>query len=112
MSNLLNYKGYYGNVEYSSEDDCFFGKLIGINDLVTFEGKSTDELKTAFHEAVDDYLLMCERHGKPPEKAYKGSFNVRIQPELHRQAALMAAARGMSLNAFVEEVIRHNLTQE
>lgn len=111
MSNALKYKDYFGSVEYSAEDDCFFGKIIGVNDLVTFEGTSTRELKQAFHEAVDDYLLICERCGKTPEKPYKGSFNVRIRPEVHRRAALYANAHGRTLNSFVEEAIVNRLSQ-
>ena len=105
MNNVLEYNGYLGSVEYSSEDDCFFGKIVGVNDLVTFEGTSTVELKQAFHEAVEDYLLMCERNGKSPEKPYKGSFNVRIRPEVHRKATLYASAHGKTLNSLVEEAI-------
>lgn len=107
MSNVLKYKDYYGSVEYSAEDDCFFGKIIGINDLITFEGNSTTELKQAFDEAVDDYLLMCERNGKEPDKTYKGTFNVRINPDLHRTAAIYASTHGKTLNSFVEEAIQH-----
>ena len=111
MSNALKYKDYLGSVEYSSEDDCFFGKVIGINDLVTFEGTSTSELKQAFCEAVDDYLLICKRAGKSPEKSYKGSFNVRVRPEIHRQAALYASAHGKTLNSLVEEAIVDKISQ-
>lgn len=105
MSNALRYKDYYGSVEYSAEDDCFFGKLIGVNDLVTFEGKSTDELKKSFHDAVEDYLLMCKQNGKEPDKAYKGTFNIRITPELHRSAVIRASMENKTLNSFIEEAI-------
>lgn len=111
MSNLLKYKDYFRNVEYSAEDDCFFGKLIGINDLVTFEGKSTDSLKTAFTEAVDDYLLMCNQNNKQPDKVYRGTFNVRITPELHRTAAIYASKEGKTLNSFVEEAIENYISK-
>ena len=103
--NLLIYKGFYGSVEYSATDDCFFGKIIGISDLVTFEGISVENLKKAFKEAVDDYLIICKEAGKEPHKSYKGSFNIRISPELHREAAVLAYREGISLNAFVERAI-------
>lgn len=105
MDNTLKHRDYWGTVEYSAEDECFYGKIIGINDLVTFEGTSVAELKTAFKEAVDDYLEMCAAQKKPPEKPYKGSFNVRIPPSLHRQAAQYAASQGLTLNKFVEHAI-------
>ena len=83
--------------------------IIGIDDSITFEGKSVTELKNAFHEAVNDYLVMCQRIGKEPQKFYKGSFNVRIDPEIHRQAILLAKSKKMSLNKFVEEAINDSI---
>ena len=103
--NMLKYKDFYGSVEYSASDECFFGKIIGISDLVTFEGNSVDNLKKAFEEAVEDYLILCKEVGKEPQKSYKGSFSIRISPELHREAAVIASRSGMSLNAFVEKAI-------
>jgi len=103
--NMLKYKDFYGSVEYSAADECFFGKIIGTADLVTFEGNSVNNLKKAFIEAVEDYLLLCKEVGKEPQKSYKGSFNIRISPELHRAAALIAGKKGISLNTFVEKAI-------
>ena len=103
--NMLKYKDFYGSVEYSAVDECFFGKIIGTTDLVTFEGKSVDNLKRAFAEAVEDYLVLCSEAGKEPQKHYKGSFNIRISPELHKAAAVIANKEGISLNAFVERAI-------
>ena len=103
--NMLKYKNFYGSVEYSAIDECFFGKIIGTTDLVTFEGNSVDELKKAFTEAVEDYLVMCKEAGKESQKSYKGSFNIRISPELHKTAAVVASKEGISLNAFVEKAI-------
>jgi len=111
MSNIIKYKEFYGSVEFSSEDNCLFGKIIGIDDLVTFEGSSVDELKKAFCDAVDDYLETCEELGKDVNKSYKGSFNVRITPELHKLAVLIAKSQGKSLNSFVEEAIRYQVNK-
>lgn len=102
---MLEYKGYYANIDFSAEDEVFHGKLIGINDLVTFEGDSVAELKNAFHEAVEDYLETCKEINKSPDKTYKGSFNVRIPSELHRKAALYASMQKLSLNDFVRHAI-------
>ena len=104
-NNTLKYKDFLGSVEYSADDDCFFGKIIGTADLVTFEGDSVNSLKTAFQEAVEDYIVLCEEVGKEPQKTYRGSFNVRISPELHRDVAMIASRKGISLNAFVESAI-------
>ena len=104
-NNALKYKDFYGSVEYSANDECFFGKIIGTTDLITFEGDSVESLKNAFIEAVEDYLVLCNEVGKEPQKTYKGSFNVRISPDLHKDAAMLASIKGVSLNAFVERAI-------
>ena len=103
--NMFKYKDFYGSVEYSASDECFFGKIIGTADLVTFEGESVKKLKTAFNEAVEDYLILCKEAGKEPGKTYKGSFNVRLSPELHRQTAVLAKKMNLSLNRFIEKAI-------
>jgi len=103
--NMLKYKDFYGSVEYSAVDECFFGKIVGTADLVTFEGNSVNNLKKAFSEAVEDYLVLCKEAGKEPQKSYKGSFNIRISPELHQAAAAVASKKGISLNTFVEKAI-------
>lgn len=99
------YKDYIGSVHYSTEDEVFYGELEGINDLISYEGSSVSELKAAFEEAVEDYLELCSLNGKDPEKMYKGSFNIRIKPELHKQAAQKALMQGKSLNQYIEEAI-------
>ena len=87
MNNTMEYKGYVGSVEFSEEDGLFYGKVMGIRALLSYEGTTAAELVSDFHSAVDDYLALCEQTHQTPEKAYKGSFNVRIPPELHKQAA-------------------------
>jgi len=106
MKNTMRYKDYYGSVEFSEEDNLFFGRLIGINDTILYEGDSVTSLREDFHNAVEDYLEICEHMGKEPEKAYKGSFNVRIEPALHKDLAIYSASRGKTLNSTVEEAIR------
>lgn len=105
MNDVMEYKGYYASVHFSSEDDVFFGKLLGIDDLVNFEGGSVKELKKAFYEAVNDYLETCTELGKEPNKTYKGTFNVRISTDLHKAAAVYAASNNISLNEFVRAAI-------
>jgi predicted HicB family RNase H-like nuclease len=111
MTDILKYKDYYATINFSAEDDVFFGKIIGINDLVTFEGTSVKELKEAFKEAVEDYLETCKVLKKSPNKTYKGSFNVRISSSLHRQAAIYAALKNMTLNDFVRYAIDYTLSR-
>lgn len=105
MSSLLSYKNYNGTVEYSKEDNCLFGKVIGIKSLLSYEGDSVKELEEDFQNVIDTYLEDCEERNIEPEKPYKGTFNVRISPELHRNIAVYAIEHGKSLNAVVEEAI-------
>jgi predicted HicB family RNase H-like nuclease len=109
MKNLLHYKDYIGSIEFSEEDGVFFGKVLGIKDLISFEGDSVDSLTADFQNSVNIYLDFCEQHDKIPEKPYKGSFNVRIGADLHRDAALKAISKGISLNALVAEAINQTI---
>lgn len=111
MKNLMEYKGYYAKVNYSGEDEVFYGTIQGINDSISFEGESVEELQMALNEAVDDYLEMCTRLNKEPEKNYKGSFNVRISPEAHKKAVIIATSKGISLNQFVEDSIIESINK-
>jgi predicted HicB family RNase H-like nuclease len=112
MKNVLEYKGYTGSVEFSADDKVFFGKLTGIRDVVTFEGETVKELTKSFHEAVNDYLEMCKELGKDPDKDFKGSFNVRLKPRVHRLIAMKSAAMKISLNQFIERVLEKELRSE
>ncbi|NLT48234.1 MAG: type II toxin-antitoxin system HicB family antitoxin [Clostridiales bacterium] len=105
MKDIMIFNDYLGSVHYSTRDEIFYGKIEGINDLITYEGRSVSELKAAFEEAVTDYIELCRLNGKDPEKIYKGTFNIRIKPELHKQAAERALIEGKSLNQYVEEAI-------
>jgi predicted HicB family RNase H-like nuclease len=108
---MTSYNIKITTVHFSAEDEVFYGKIIGINDLVSFEGTTVKELKIAFEEAVEDYLETCRELKKEPDKTYKGSFNVRIPSELHRQAALFSAVKNMSLNDFVRYAIDFTLAK-
>ena len=105
MKNLLEYKGYYGSVEFSNEDETLYGKVLGIKSLISYEGESIKSIKRNFEEAVDGYLDYCKENDIEPEKMYKGSFNIRIAPELHKKLAIYSFASQNSINATVEEAI-------
>ena len=108
----LDYKGYTGTIEYSKEDELLFGEVIGIKGLLSYEGSTGTELEADFKSVVDEYLEDCKVAGIIPEKPFKGSFNVRIPSELHRDAALKAMELNTSLNGFVSESIRARLLQK
>ena len=108
----MEYKGYHARIEFDVEDCTLHGKIEGINDLVTFESRNPLSIKKEFEKAVDDYLKFCKEVGKEPDKEYKGTFNVRIQPELHKRLALVALMNGETLNASVEKAIREYVNQQ
>jgi predicted HicB family RNase H-like nuclease len=112
MKDVLIYKDFIGSVHFSTEDKVFHGKIEGITDLVTFEGRSVNELEKAFHEAVNDYLALCKEAGKEPLKSCKGSFNVRIPYDLHIKALKQATITGISLNQLVQKAIEKAVTHE
>ena len=112
MANTIEYNGYIGSIEYSSEDKCFFGKLEMIDDLVTFEATSADELESNFHLVVDEYIQTCKDLSRVPQKTYKGVFNVRIDPELHKKVYKEALKAGMSLNAFVQSTLKQRVSTQ
>lgn len=110
MKDIMTYKGYYGSVHYSDEDRVFHGKIEFIRSLVSYEGTDVDSLRAAFEEAVDDYLKFCSNLKKEPEMPFKGSFNVRIGPDLHRRIALAAKDRKTNLNTIVIDALKKYLT--
>lgn len=106
----LKYKGYSGNVEYSQEDECLFGKVIGMNkDLISYEGKTVDEIKADFEAGIDLYLESCAERGIKPQKPYTGMLNLRISSEVHSQLALKAQQTGRSINAIIKDALEKQL---
>ena len=105
MSNIMTYKGYSARIEYDDEDGILFGQIAGIRDGVGFHADSVEDLRAAFHEAVEDYLETCARLGKAPQKPFSGRMMFRVAPEVHRKAAIAAELAGKSLNQWAEEVL-------
>jgi len=105
MKDKLKYKEFIGSVHFSAEDEVFYGKVEGVNDLITFEGNTVNKLKSAFKEAVNDYIELCNEVGKEIFKSFKGSFNVRVNPQLHSKAFELAILEGKTLNQFIKEAI-------
>ncbi len=103
----MKYKGFEARIGYMEGDDVFNGRILGIRDIVTFEGTSIEELKGAFEEAVEDYLDYCKHQGVQPEKSYSGNFPVRTTREMHAQFSRMAEKEDMSLNQWVIDKLTH-----
>lgn len=101
----MKYRGYAARIEYSEEDGCFVGHIAGIRDIVGFHGESVAELRSAFEEAVDDYLETCAKLGKEPQKSYSGRLMLRIPPAIHAAVATAAETSGKSINQLVSEIL-------
>lgn len=108
---IMCYKEYCGFFDYDPEADIFHGELLNLADVVTFQGRSIDELKAALADSVEDYLDFCAQKGKTPEKPYSGRFNVRLDPELHQRIALQAAHTGKSLNGWIADALQNAVRQ-
>lgn len=102
----MSYKGYTGSVEYSEEDNCLFGQVLGMSrDCITYEGKDVDELRNDFEGAVDDYIASCKDRGIEPRKPYSGNLNVRLTPEIHSRIASIAQQTGTTINGFIKQTL-------
>ena len=109
---MMEYKGYATKVEFDDEAEIFHGEVIGIKDVVTFQGKTAKEIKKAFRESVDDYLAFCKDRGEAPDKPFTGKFVVRISPELHRKIYMSAKLSNESINAWLNEKLDRVLDEE
>src|SRR2546425_89348 len=101
----MEYKGYRGSVRYSAEDRVLHGRILGTYDGVNFEGADVDELERAFHEAVDDYLALCQKLGRAPEREYSGKIPLRIEADLHRRVAIAAKSEAKSVNGWIADTL-------
>lgn len=102
---MMKYKGYVGHVIFDEEARIFHGEVIGIKDVITFQGESVRALEEAFKESINDYLSFCKERGEKPHKPYSGKFNLRISPELHAKLDIAAKSHGESLNSFVSHTL-------
>ena len=109
MNSMLEYNGYHATVVYDAEDELFVGEVFGISDSLNFHGSSVDELKQMFANCIDNYLDLCKKLGKEPQKEFKGSFNVRIPSEHHRQIAMQAAQQKITLNQYVVNALNKSI---
>jgi predicted HicB family RNase H-like nuclease len=108
---MLIYKSYIGHVEFDDETDIFHGEIINTRDVITFQGSTVAEIKKAFKESIDDYLDFCKERNEEPEKPFSGKFNLRIEPELHRQVYIAAKQNQISLNQWIAEAIKHHIQE-
>ncbi len=105
---MMQYKGYTGRVEFDDKADIFHGEVIGLRDVITFQGRTVKEVRRAFRESVEDYLAFCAKRKEEPEKPFTGKFMVRLPPDLHRKVYVAAKQAGTSLNAWIAETLEHS----
>lgn len=105
----MKYKGYQGHVSFDEDAKFFHGEVVGLRDVITFQGTSIDELEQAFKDSVDEYLDFCRELGRDPEKPFSGRLVLRLPPETHEKASLEAKSNGMSLNAWINAEINQQI---
>ena len=109
---MMKYKGYQGHVIYDDEAKLFHGEVVGLSDMITFQGKSVEELEQAFKDSVEDYLEFCKELGRPTEKPYSGKVLVRMSSKDHARAAIEAKSSGLSMNEWINQTLHEKLYAE
>ena len=102
---MMKYKGYSAAVDFDYEAGVFQGEVVDTRDVVVFEGDSVAQLERAFHFSIDDYLAVCAKRGREPDRPFPGRVALRLTPDVHRAATAAARAEGKSLNAWLAETI-------
>lgn len=108
--NALTHKGYAAQAEYDAEDHIFAGRIVGIDDIVTFHGASVDELESAFREAVEHYLESSESLGRPAQRPYSGNLMLRVPPDLHAKIAVASSVEGKSINQWATDALARHVS--
>jgi predicted HicB family RNase H-like nuclease len=102
----MKYKGFFGHVEYDEQAKIFHGEIVGLKDVITFRGTTVEELERSFQDSIEVYLSLCKERGEKPEKTFSGTFNLRIDPDLHAKLSIRAKAIGLSLNSYIAEKLQ------
>lgn len=106
MKNIMKYKGYWAEIRYSDEDECFYGVVEGLkHSSISFEGNTVKELKKDFKDAIDCHLQYCKEHNEEPEKQCKGSLNVRLGVDLHNKAKMKSIEKNISINELIKDAV-------
>ena len=102
---MMQYNGYVARIEFDEEANVFYGEVVNIRDVITFQGKSVEELRRAFKDSVEDYLEFCAQRIEEPEKPFSGRFTVRLSPEQHRKVIIAAEKAGKQVDSWVADVL-------
>lgn len=109
---MMKYKGYIGQVAYDDEAKIFHGDVIGLRDVITFQGETVKELEQAFKDSIDAYLKFCRKRGEKPEKTFSGKLNLRMDSMLHAKISYKAATKGISLNDLITQTLSLSLQND
>lgn len=108
----MEYKGYKAVFEYDDETEAFHGRVVGLQDVITFYADTVDGLKAELAVSVDDYLAFCEERGRQPDRPYSGTFNLRIDPELHRAVHVCAEKLDKSINTYIADTLARDVSKD
>jgi predicted HicB family RNase H-like nuclease len=111
-NNILEYKRYIAQLDFDLEDGIIIGKVTNTKDIISFHASNLPDIKQAFKDIIDTYLKACEEEGIKPSKSYSGKFNLRINPDLHRELSIEAAQEGVSLNDLTEQLLKSSLSNK
>ena len=106
MMNVMSYRGYTASMDFDPEDKIIVGRVLDIEDIITFHAESVEEFESIFHSTIEDYIVACEHLGSVPEKPGSGRLMLRVAPTVHAAALKAAARSGTSLNKWAEHVLR------
>ncbi len=105
LTNLLKYKDYHARIAFDPSADAFHGRVIGMQDVLDFYGRTPEELRSEFESSVEEYLAWCQEEGVQPEKTWQGKLTIRMEEGLRRRLAAVAAAHGESINSWITSVL-------
>ena len=105
MTNSMIYKGYTTSLVFNTEDKIIVGRVLDIDDIISFHGGSISEFETNFHSAVESYLAASKELESAPERPASGKVMLRIAPRVHAAALKAASRSGISLNKWAEAAL-------
>lgn len=111
MEKLLKYKQYAGTIEYDLDEKILYGEVLFVKSSLQYQGTTIDELEDDFRSAVDEYLGFCKKRNIEPEKPFSGTFNIRTSHEVHRELAIIAKEKNVSLNALINMELEKFVTE-
>ena len=105
----LTYRGYTASISYDKKDKVFVGKVLDLEDEITFEEENAKKIEQTMKETIDAHLVFCQENGFIAAKPFSGRFSVRTSSEIHKRIFLEAAGKGLTINKWLEQFINIHL---